>query len=165
MDPTPETTEQTTVLHEEYSWDASEYVFHEKSIGWYLLFWLVVAALCAALGFFQQWLSMAVIVAMALAIVVYTRKQPRTLHYTLDEHGVTIEGKAMAYSTFQSFSLSEEVAWHSADLEPTKRFVPRLTLMLESDDVDKIEKILSAHLPRVDREPDWVERASRYFRF
>jgi hypothetical protein len=157
--------DQEPTSSQSYTWQASEYIFHEKSLGWYGVFWLAVAIICAALGFFQQWLSIAVVVAMALAVLVYSRKPPRTLNYRVDGHGVTIDETSTPYANYRSYSVLEEVGWHEVDLEPTKRFVPRLTLMCESDDVDTIDAILSQHLPRVDRDPDWIERASRYLRF
>lgn len=127
--------------------------------------WLIAAVLCGILGFLQQWLSIAVVVVMAIAIMVYTRKHPRTLQYTLNADGIIIERKELPYTNFRSFSILQDMAWYSIDLEPAKRLVPRLTLICENDDVEKIEQILSSHLPRVDRELDFIERASRYLRF
>ena len=154
-----------SAAQDSYSWDASEYIYHEKSAGWYLALWLIAAILCGILGFLQQWLSIAVVVVMAIAIMVYTRKHPRTLQYTLDSDGIIIEHKELPYTNFRSFSILQDMAWYSIDLEPAKRFVPRLTLICENDDVEKIEQILSSHLPRADRELDFIERASRYLRF
>ncbi len=148
-----------------YSWHASEYIFHSKPVTWYLALWVIVLVVCGGLVFLQQWLSIAVIVVMALAISVYTRKEPRELQYMLDSHGVTVDGKLIAYNLFHSFSVAQEMSWHEIDLEPTKRFVPRLTLICATADAGQIEQILAAHLPRQDRLPDWVERASRRLRF
>lgn len=160
-----QTGETETAPHQSYTWEASEYIYHEKSAGWYAALWLIAAVLCGILGFLQQWLSIVVVVVMAIAIMVYTRKHPRTLQYTLDEDGIIIERKELPYTNFRSFSILQDMAWYSIDLEPAKRFVPRLTLICENDDVEKIEQILSSHLPRVDRELDFIERASRYLRF
>ncbi len=148
-----------------YTWQASEYIFHEKSASWYLLLWVAVAIMCGGLAFFKQWLSIAVVIAMAFAVLIYSRKQPRTLSYTLDQRGISIDGKEQPYNAFRSFSILEEVAWHEIDLEPARRFVPRLTLLCESDDIPVIEEILSNHLPRADRELDWIERLAKYIRF
>jgi hypothetical protein len=148
-----------------YNWQASEYIFHEKPAAWYLVFWLLVAVTCGVLGFFQQWLSIAVVAAMSIAVLVYSRKPPRTLSYTIDNDGISIDGRVHSYDQFRSYSVLEEIGWHEIDLEPTRRFVPRLTLLCESDDVPVIEEALSQNLPRVDRDPDWIERATRYLRF
>ncbi|TAK89077.1 hypothetical protein EPO04_03175 [Patescibacteria group bacterium] len=152
-------------LPQSYTWEASEYIYHQKPAFWYLGLWLATAIIAAVLGFFQQWLSIAVVVVMALAVMIYSRKQPRTLSYQLDASGVNIHGNITAYSSFHSYSVMQDTGWYSVDLEPIKRFVPRLTLICENDDIQTIDQILSQHLPRVDRDPDWIESLTRYLRF
>lgn len=152
-------------LPQSYTWEASEYIYHEKPAFYYLGLWVITAVIAAALAYFQQWLSIAVVVVMALAVMVYSRKQPRTLQYQLDATGVTIHGDIQPFTSFHSYGVMQDTAWYSVDLEPNKRFVPRLTLICENDDIDTIDKILSQHLPRVDRDPDWIERTTRYLRF
>lgn len=150
---------------QEHHWQASEYIFHEKPILWYIGLWVIAALLAGVLAYFQQWLSIAVVVVMVLAITVYSRKQPRTLNYDLDVKGVAVQGQVTPYTSFKSFSIHEDMAWHSVDLEPTKRFVPRLTLICENEDIEIIDQIISQHLPRVDHEPEWIDRLARYLRF
>jgi hypothetical protein len=148
-----------------YAWEASEYIFHEKPTGWYLGMWGIIAVLCVGLGLLRQWLSIGVIVVMALAVAIYSRRPPRTLHYQITDTGIGIDGKISPFSNFKSYGVLEEVGWHEVDLEPARRFMPRLTLICESDDIPVIDEALAQHLPRVDREPDFIERASRYLRF
>jgi hypothetical protein len=165
MQPEPEMPPVQTDEDDNYSWQASEYIFHQKPLWWYGTLWLLAAGLCAGLAFFQQWLSIAVVVVMTGAVVVYSRKPPRTLNYRIDANGVTIEDKTLPHSQFKSFSVWEDVGWHEVDLEPNKRFAPRITLICESDDTDQIVALMTQHLPRQDRRPDWIERATRYLRF
>lgn len=161
----PEPTEDAESSHPAYAWEASEYVHHDKSASWYVWLWIAVALICAGLGLLQQWLSIAVIVVMAVAIVMYSRKQPRVLKYELDDHGITIDGKLTRYNLYKSYSIQKQIGWQEVDLEPSQRFSPRLTLLGEDETLPHIESILSQHLPRVDREPDFIERASRYLKF
>ncbi|HVE80547.1 MAG TPA: hypothetical protein VNA68_00145 [Candidatus Dormibacteraeota bacterium] len=147
------------------TWQASEYVFHEKPTFWYLSLILIMAALAAVLAYFQQWFSVAVVAVMTLALFMYSKKAPRTLNYQVDEHGITVEGKLYPYNQFRSYGVLQEVAWRSIDLEPSRRFMPRLTLICENDNFESIGQVLAAHLPRADRKLDMVERLSRYMRF
>ena len=148
-----------------YTWQASEYIHHHKGMAWYgglgggLLILIVVAAL------FHSWLSIGVFAVMGAAIAVYAHKPPRVLTYELDSTSVSIEGKTFPYSNFRSFAVLSETEWHAIDLEPTARFSPRLTVLFSDADFDTIVSHLELHLPRVDRDPDLIERASRYLRF
>jgi hypothetical protein len=148
-----------------FTWQASEYVFHEKPSGWYLILWGVVAVVALILGLLRQWLGIVVVVMMALAVVMYSRKEPRTLTYSLDDKGISIDGRVSSYNLFRSYSVHQEVGWMEIDWEPTRRFAPRLTILCEQGDFDQIEAIVASHLPHLDREHDWVEQLARYLKF
>ncbi len=148
-----------------FTWQASEYVHHHKGVSWYMGLALLLAVLLGVAIIFKLWLSMGVFVAMGLAIAVYARKPPRLLDYSLSSSGIDISGKDYPYENFRSFSVITDVSWHTIDLEPTQRFMPRLSILFGDDNFDEIVAHLAQYLPRTDREPDFVERASRYFRF
>ncbi len=148
-----------------FSWQASEYIHHTKGAGWYALLALAFAALLAIAYFTHQWLSMGVFAVMLVAIIVYARRAPRTLTYDLSADGITVEGHHYPFGEFRTFAVLPDISWHTIDLEPTKRFMPRLTILFENNDFDAVVGHLAQYLPRVDRQPDVVERATRYLRF
>jgi hypothetical protein len=102
---------------------------------------------------------------MTFAIVVYSRKEPRVLPYEVDDQGIHISGKLHDYQLFKSYSLHPQVGWCEIDFEPSKRFAQRLTILCDDESFEQIEAILKQHLPRVDREPDFVEKLTRYVKF
>ena len=161
----PQPAESTVSAQAPLTWQASGSLHHAKGIGWYLILILILAILWGGAAWLHQWLAIAVFVAAFAALVVYGEKAPRTLTYTLDSKGLTIEGKLYPFSQFKSFGVIDDVAWQSIDLEPTKRFMPRLTIIVAPDDKDEIIDRLTAELPRLDHGPDTVERATRYLRF
>jgi len=171
LDPIPaENDVADEVLDEEtpepaFTWQASEYVHHHKGAGWYAALAGVVVLLMIVAVIIKSWLGIGVFIAMGAAIAVYAQKPPRVLTYELDDHSVTIEGKSYPYKNFRSFGVISDIEWHTIDLEPTQRFMPRLTVLFSNDDFDSIVDHLSLHLPRADRQPDMIERITRYLRF
>lgn len=148
-----------------FSWQASEFIHHQKTAGWYLVMGLIAFVLVAAAIVTRQWISIAVFATMTAAVVVYASKEPRILNYRLDSHGVTIDNKPSPYTNFKSYSVLKDTGWHMIDLDPTQRFAPRVSIIFDSEDLDKITAILDAKMPRVDREPDWIEKLTRSIRF
>lgn len=147
------------------SWQASEYIHHQKRPLWYVILFMAVALLLVAGILTHQWSGLVVLAAMTAAVVVYSNKPPRTLNYSLTNDGIVIESKFYEYAQFKSFAVISDVAWHSIDLDPVKRFAPRLTILFGDDDLDSIVEALSKELPRVDRQPDVIERATRFLKF
>ena len=159
------TQEGDTSIDPELSWQASEYLHHKKPAAWYIGLFAIVAGLVAIAFFTRQWLSIAVFAVMAVTLAVYAHKAPRVLDYALDDHGVTIDRKFYPYTSFRSFAVIQDVGWHLIDLEPTQRFMPRLNILFEDDKFDAIVSVLRMHLPESDRQPDWIERLTRYLKF
>lgn len=163
--PTQPPVDPATQSPSSISWQASEFVYQEKNARWYLILTGIAVLLAAIFAFFQQWLSIAVVAAMLAAVIVYARRQPATLLYAADDKGISINGKLSSYGMFRSYSVQVDVAWQAIDLEPTKRFQPRLTILCGGDNIAEVEEILAQHLPRTDRQPDAIERLTRYLRF
>ena len=162
---TPEELEEARANEVAFSWQASEYVHHHKGMGWYAALFGALALLVFVAMVLHLWLETSLFVVMGAAVVVYARKPPRTLTYELTPKGITIEGKQYLFSEFRSFGVLKDEEWHTIDLEPMKRLAPRLSILFDSDDFDSVVGHLELHLPRADREPDPIERLSRYLRF
>jgi len=148
-----------------FSWQASEFIHHQKSAGWYMTLALIVVILVAAAIITRQWFSIAVFATMTAAVVVYASKEPRILSYRIDNSGITIDNKPNPYKSFKSYSVLKDTGWHMIDLDPTQRFAPRVSIIFDNEDLDKITAILDTKLPRIDRDPDWIERLTRSIRF
>jgi hypothetical protein len=148
-----------------FSWQASEFIHHEKSFSWYVILGLITLALVIAAVVTRQWFSIAVFATMTAAVVVYASKEPRVLNYRLDNHGLTIDGKTSSYASFKSYSVQQDTNWHVIELDPTQRFSPRVSVIFDTADLDKITAILDTKMPRADRQPDWIEKLTRSIRF
>ena len=150
---------------EDFAWEASEYLHHDKQPGWFFILGGVTLALVVAAVLTQQWFSIPVVILIGVSILVYGVKQPRVLRYALTEDGIEIGPKLYPYKNFRSFAVIQDVAWHTIDLEPTQRFMPRLTILFDDEHFPDIVSLLSEQLPEVHRTPDWVERLARYLKF
>lgn len=148
-----------------FSWQASEFVHHEKAASWYVILGGGTIALSALAVLTRQWFTVIVVLAMGGALAVYAKKEPRVLNYELDDEGIRVENKLYKYDQFRAYAVFNDVAWHSIDLDPAQRFLPRLNVMFDSQNLDTIEAILSEHLPRVERQPDPAEKLARLLKF
>lgn len=170
-EPTPSESNQNIAEEERnlpplVSWEASEYISHQHGPMWYLAVFGITAAIVALLGLvLKEWLSALVVVLMAVALVIYARRAPRTLRYTLNEAGIAIGQKFYPYSQFRSFALITDSAFLTVELDPLQRFMPRLSMFLDKDDVDSVTDTLEQHLPRNERKADAIDRLSRKLKF
>src|SRR5687767_10063621 len=78
---------------EKIEWEASEYVQHDKGIGWLMLVLLVALALLGLAIYLQQWTLAVLVVVMAASFGYFGFRKPRVVHYVLTQSGLTINDK------------------------------------------------------------------------
>ncbi len=150
---------------DEVQWDASEYVQHDKDASWFIILTGITALLLGAAVFLRQWTFAALIIAMAVAIVVYARRPPRTLHYRLSHEDFSIEDKDYSYNDFKAFSLSQDGPLHTVTLLPRKRFSPPVSMYFAEEDGEQIVDILATHMPLEPIKHDIFDDFVRKLRF
>ena len=148
------------------SWQASEFVDHQKNASWFLPL-VIGGVLTSGLMYFitRSILSSLVVFLGVSAFLMLARQKPRTLTYVINNAGITIGAKRYAFDDFRTFSIMQEGALYSIFLEPIKRFMPPLSIYFAPEDGEKIFDILAAHMPHQERTADPVERLMKRIRF
>lgn len=151
---------------ETLQWTASEYVAHQKTIGWYLVFGGGSVLLALVIYFATRSLfSSFVVIIACVCIAVFGARQPRQIPYEIGYRGIKVADRVFPYSQFKSFSLVPEGAIYTIWLRSLKKFMPTVALYFAPEDAEKIIEALSHYLPHEDRQPDAIDRATQRFRF
>ncbi|HSX46817.1 MAG TPA: hypothetical protein VLF87_02410 [Patescibacteria group bacterium] len=148
------------------SWTASEFVEHEKNNNWYIKLGALTGVVTAGLYLLTRDIITAVVIVIASILFGITAKRkPRTLQYQLDNAGVHIGGKFYDYDLFKSFSVLEEGAFNSIQLQPLKRFMPPISLYYPPEQEDGIFTVIGSFLPHEERSHDAIDRLMRRVKF
>ena len=155
--------EDNTVIVE---WDGSEFIEHQKSIGWFL-----ILSLCSTIGsvliyFITRSIFSSIVTLLAVvAFGLIAKQKPRTLHYSLLGGSIRIGTQQYSYDDFKTFSINQDVALFNFTLQPIKRFTPVLTIYFPPEDGEVIFDTLAAHLPHEEQKNDPIENLMRRIRF
>lgn len=164
--PAPNLPENRTSQPQDVTWTASEFVAHAKGFSWFAMLVVGTAALTAITWFVtQDYISVGVIIVLAILLGVAATRQPRVLEYRVDNEGIEIAGKFFSYADFRSFSIMPEGAFSSIMLVPLRRFAPPLSIYYDPTDEEKIVSVISQHLPLEERQHDMIDRFARRIRF
>lgn len=152
-------------LVEPISWEASEYIHHNRDGLWFTVF-ILVTILFVAMSIFllSNYFFTALIVVMAIALFMYARRPPRVERYTLTSQGLSIGQKFYSFNEFRSFGVVEDGALFSVRLLPTARFGQALTIYFAENDGEQIVDILGAYLPMEDLQLDLLDVILRRLR-
>lgn len=152
-------TQKTKINTEPVHWTASEYVHGEKNWIWFVIFAIVVVALVAIdLILIQSYTFSVLVVVMAAAVLVYSRRSPKEVSYTLSiDQGLYIGEKLYHFSDFKSFGLIRDNDQHSIMLIPIKRFAPGVSVYFPDEVGERIVDILGARLPMESLKLDMID--------
>ncbi len=146
------------------NWEAREYIEYKKNGGWYFGLFLVVAALCALAVFLQQWTFLALVIVAAIALLTYTVRPPRMLHYSLSDKGLSEGNNLHPFSQFKSFGVLNENNHYCIVLVPTKRFGTRMRVYFPETEGEQIVDVFGARLPMEPVKLDMLDRLVRFLR-
>ncbi len=147
------------------SWEASEYIYREKDFLWFIVLGIITLAFLAfSILILDSWTFAVLIAVMAAALIVYSRRPPRTLQYTLSPEGLNTGQKLHSFKEFKAFGVVQDGPIYSIMLVPTKRFAPMMNVYFAEEDGEKIVDIFGHHLPMEQLKLDFVDTFMRKLR-
>ena len=161
---TDKTSDATDYMTPVY-WQATEYIQRDKSALWYVILAIITAGFMAvAILLMQSWSFAVLVPVMSVALIVYTRRPPHEISYTLSRQGLHVGDILYPYSEFKSFTLISGDDQHQIMLVPIKRFKPGVSVYFPEEVGEKIVDMLAARLPMNEQHLDAVDRLIRKLR-
>lgn len=147
-------------------WEAQEYIHLDKGTWWYVLFALVAIGLIAAdIFLLRSWTFTVLVIVMSIAVIVYVRRPPRTLQYTLSpKQGLYVGEKLYPWEEFKAFGIIEDHGHQSLMLIPIKRFAPGVSVYFPEEIGEDLVDLLAKRLPIEDLKLDAVDLLIRKLR-
>jgi hypothetical protein len=162
----PITSVKSDVSDTPVTWQAQEYVHLDKSPIWFVVFVIVVLALISVDIFvLKSWTFSALVIVMAIAVVIYTRRPPRELTYALSaKQGLYVGERLYHFDEFKSFGLIKDGEQNSIMLIPTKRFSPGVSVYFPEATGEQIVDVLGQRLPMQELKLDIIDVLVRKLR-
>ena len=146
------------------SWEAEEYITKKHDAIWYIGLFVVTVALSVLAIFFKGWTFLALIIMSVITILVYSLRPPRKIKYTLDNDGLTEEGRKHPYEEFRAFGIVQEDKHYSAVLIPKKRLSIQVKVYFPKGSGEEIVDLLGNHLPMEEIKPDFLDKIVNFLR-
>lgn len=148
------------------SWEAHEYITLDKNGLWYAIFGLLVVGFVVLdILIFHIWTLSLLVIVIAIAIIVYSRRPARIIQYALSvKQGLYIGERLYNFDDFKAFGLIRDGEHHSIMLIPTKRFAPGVSVYFPEEAGEKIVDILGSRLPMENLKLDIIDVIVRRLR-
>lgn len=146
------------------NWEAKEYVVRDKNVGWYIGL-TVVCLLFVVLSIILSWWSFAILVVLCgIALVLYSIRPPRVLHYSLNSKGLSEGNKLYPYDEYKSFGVLQEGKNFAIVLVPRKRFAPGVKVYFPKESGEAIVDAFGARLPMDEVKADFLDKVVNFLR-
>lgn len=146
------------------NWNAKEYIARDKNAGWYVGL-VAVGIILAAVGIIFNAITFVILVVVSVvALIVYSVRPPRVLHYSLSEKGLSEGNKLYNYEDYKSFGVLKENGNFAIVLTPRQRFSLRVTVYFPQEDGEKIVDMFGKRLPMEEVKMDFLDRVVKFLR-
>ena len=148
------------------TWTAHEHIDAVRGPLWSIAFFVIVAVLVAfSVLLLQSWSFSLLIVVMAIAFVIYTRRPAQLMTYTVSpRQGVYVGEHLHPFNEFRAFGILQDGEHSSVVLLPRKRFAPGVSLYFPLEVGEQLVDMLGEYLPMETVKLDVVDAIVRKLR-
>jgi hypothetical protein len=149
----------------EISWAAYEYEKRAYGKYWYIKMGVIVSVLIVFSVLAKSYFFLAFVILAFTMLVVYSRREPRKISFTISAGGIFIGNRLQEFSNFKSFWIFNKQGIRELLLETGQMMQPYLHLPLGDADIKKIRKILISRLPEKEYQEPMLDQLARALGF
>jgi len=143
------------------------YEYEKRAYGkyWYITMGVIALVLIVFSILAKSYFFLAFVVLAFTMLVVYSRREPRKISFTISAEGIFIGNRLQEFSSFKSFWIFNKQGVKELLLETGQMMQPYLHLPLGDADIKKIRKILISRLPEKEYQEPMLDQLARALGF
>jgi len=148
-------------------WTCPEFVKYRKNKSWYQILWVILVLLIIFAIFKGGFLPVVTFVLMGIVVYVYSKKEPRKIHFKIVNKGIWFNEKFYDFTELKSFwILYEPPELKTLNFLTEKKLPGIITFQLGDQNPVKIREILLEFLPEDEkRKESLADKAARAVKF
>lgn len=158
----PEPTQPEEVI----SWEADEYIAHDKNRNWYVIAILVSVLIGAVIYLLtRDVITTALAVIALVGLAAFSARPPRRQQFVVAPDGIQVGNMLYMFADFRSFAVIPEKTGSSLMFVSLKRFVPAINIYVPEEYEQSVIDMIASTLPMESHTPDAIERFMSRIRF
>lgn len=159
--------EKQTIRDDEIiSWQAPEFIFHEKSADWFWAVIIITTALVVGAILIKNFLLGLLVGVSGFSILMYGAKRPSVINFSISNQGIQVGGKSYLFENLEYFWVDYSPP-HKKQiiLESSKLLMTHIIIPLGDTDPDFVREILLQHIKEKRIEESFSETISKFLKF
>ena len=146
-------------------WQAAEFEVPTRDWRWHAIFSLVVVLLVGYAIYTRQWILLATILVVGGLLFFSNRIRPRQMTYKIDSSGLGINDKIYPFEQLKNYWFHAKEGRTYLNFVSTSKFMPTITIRMNSDHQENLKSVLSRILPMSDNSgEDWIDKINRWLK-
>ncbi len=117
------------------SWEAPEYIQHEKGLKWFIAAGIVVVAFCIYAAMTQNWTLLVALVLLSAMYIWQHGDMPKNVKIVVSDAGIKIGNKVYPYQNIKSFWLIYRPPYvKTLNIRSNSKLLPDITIQLGDQD-------------------------------
>ena len=129
------------------SWQAQEFVHHEKNFGWYLTFFVVVLMLIIYEIILKDYFAALSFFIMGILLFLITRYRPIEVTIRITNKSISIDDFRVPFSNIKHFWIVDHEHAKALHLETTAYLNHLMIIQLGDQDPEEVRQALLPYLP------------------
>lgn len=159
----------TKKLHPEealLSWDAPEFIDHDRDVKWYLSAVVLGIGLLAYSLFTRDWYFIVILVIVVPVAFKYLHIKPELKRYGISRVGITVDERLYSFDEIHSFWIVYQPPVKTLDILSTRKYFPNLTIQLGDQDPVIVKNILKKYIPEQEKRGEaFMDKVTRIIKF
>ena len=148
------------------TWHSREFVYYEKSTGWYITFTAIILMLIAYNIFLKDYFAALTFFLIGLATWYFAQIKPSIVEVSISDKGIYFDETHIPYASIKRFWIVHHQKAKALHLETTAYLNRFMVIQLEDQDPEVIRDILIEFIPQTpDNEETLTRRLARKFKF
>jgi len=143
-------------------WEAPVRPFKKRDKDYYTTIAAIVFLLAVILLFLNEWLLIAVMVALMFVAYVLATVPPEKTEHEITTRGLVVSGKSYKWSEMSRFWFTHKWGESILNIETNLKFPERLMLLLGKIEEQKVKELLEKQIQYEVPKPGFMDRASRW---
>ncbi|OGD69539.1 hypothetical protein A3I18_00810 [Candidatus Campbellbacteria bacterium RIFCSPLOWO2_02_FULL_35_11] len=139
-------------------WQDWEFEYKHKSPDWFWALWIIAIGVSVFSVIKEGYLFAILILIMAFTASLQGVRKPKFIDFEIDETGVIIDKAKYPYKNLESFWIKDS----QLVIETKNHLMSHLIISLKETDEQEVEKILSEHLPKEEKEEPIFNKMAKY---
>ena len=147
------------------AWDAPEHIHTEKNNDWYWAVGIITITSTVLAFIFGNIIFGIFIIIASFALVTHAAKEPRTIHYEINDRGVMVDKTLFPFLSLESFWIDAHEIPSKILLKSHKIFMPYITIYIEEVDPEKVRDILLNYIAETEHQEPLTQKLLEKFGF